>query len=448
MSYIKINKPCLQVLFIFVLLFLNSSLAKDCLARIYIDINSPSVKKFKIAIPEFKNLGSPQDHPELAAQFSDIIANDLDLSGYFLPMEKEAFLSEKKEGLTLEEINFKNWSLIGAELLLKGGYTCIGSHVEVVARLYDVFWGKQIMGKRLLGQIKDHRRLMHRLGNEIIRALTGQDGIFLTKLAFVSNGTGHKEIYVSDFDGHNIVRLTFDKSIAMSPRLSPDGTRLLYNSYRDGWPVLYLRDLATGISKRLSGRKGLNIGASWSPDGKKVALTLSIKGNPDIFLIDTNGKIMKRLTSYWGIDVSPCFSPDGNKIAFVSNRSGSPQIYIKDLLTGKEQRLTYEGNYNTSPSWSRLNRIAYSSMEQGSFQICTISAEGGQPVTLTHNSGNNEDPCWSIDGRYIVFSSNRRGNYHLYIMTANGSNQRQITFMKGDQTAPSWGPEFSLTPGF
>jgi len=158
-----------------------------------------------------------------------------------------------------------------------------------------------------------------------------------------------------------------------------------------------------------------------------VALTLSIKGNPDIFLIDLDGRILERLTSHWGIDVSPSFSPDGKKMAFVSNRS----------------RLTFDGNYNTSPSWSRLNRIVYTSMNHGSFDIFTIDPEGGEPRQLTENQGNNEDPCWSPDGRYIVFSSNRLGRYHLYIMTANGQNQRRITRGKGHQSAPSWGPPLS-----
>ncbi len=412
-------------------------------ARIYIDINSPSISKFKVAVADFRNLGQQNDHPELGQKFAEVISHDLDLSGYFSPIDKKAFLADENEGITLEEINFKNWSVIGAELLVKGGYTVIGNHVEVIARLFDTYWGKQVMGKRFLGQVANYRWLAHRLSNEIIRILTGQDGMFLTRLAYVDTSTGNKEIRISDYDGHNSRAVTSDNSIALSPRISPDGTHIIYSSYKDGRPKLYLRDLRSGVTKVLSERKGLNIGASWTPDGKQIALTLSIKGNPDIFLIDLNGRILKRLTSNWGIDVSPSFSPDGKMMAFVSNRSGSPQIYIKDLANGKSRRLTFEGNYNTSPSWSRLNRIVYTSMNHGSFDIFTIDPEGGEPNQLTGESGNNEDPCWSPDGRYIVFSSNRLGKYHLYIMTINGQNQRRITGRKGEQTAPSWGPGLS-----
>ena len=168
---------------------------------------------------------------------------------------------------------------------------------------------------------------------------------------------------------------------------------------------------------------------------------MSHNGNPDIFTIDLKGKILKQLVKHWGIDVSPAFSPNGDKIAFVSNRSGSPQIYILDIGSGRVERLTYEGRYNTSPSWSSRNQIAFTSMKEGRFDICTMDAVGGRLRRLTENGGNNEDPCWSPDGRYIMFSSNREGRYHIYIMNANGQNQRRITSKKGEQTSPSWAPE-------
>ncbi|HDZ24557.1 MAG TPA: Tol-Pal system beta propeller repeat protein TolB [Desulfobacteraceae bacterium] len=405
--------------------------------RIYIDINAPSIRKFNIAIPDFRKLKGGGKCDQLSTKLSAVITNDLDLSGFFSPMDKASFIDEISP-LTREDIRFKNWSVIGAELLLTGGYTCIGSRLEVEIRLFDVFLGKQILGKRALGEAKDYRYIMHRLGNEIIRILTGHDGMFLTKLAFVGNGTGHKEIYACDFDGHNVRRITADKSIALLPRWSPDGKGLLYNSYREGGPMLYFKNFRNGYVRRISGRKGLNIGAAWMPGGKRLALTLSYRGNPDIFVIDLQGKILKRLTRHWGIDVSPSFSPDGKKVAFVSNRSGSPQIYIMDLVKGTEERLTFEGKYNTSPAWSSLNRIAFTSLNHGHYNIVTIDPSGGQTRQLTEDQGNNEDPCWSPDGHYLAFSSNREGRYHLYIMTASGQNQRRVTSLKGDQTAPSW----------
>jgi TolB protein len=171
-----------------------------------------------------------------------------------------------------------------------------------------------------------------------------------------------------------------------------------------------------------------------------MALTLSEGDNQDICTIDLNGKVINRVTSHSGINVSPAFSPDGSKIAFVSNRSGSPQIYVRDPSQGTDERISFNGNYNTSPSWSRLNRIAFCGMYEGNFEIFTIDPDGRNLRRLTENQGNNEDPCWSPDGRYIVFSSSREGGFHLYLMNANGQNQRRVTFLKGQETSPSWSP--------
>ena len=412
-------------------------------ARIYIDINSPSVPKFNIAIPDFKNLGEDNKHSTLSTELPGVMGNDLDLSGYFNPLDKASFLEEKSGPLKGKDINFKDWSVIGAELLLKGGYVCVGKRLEVEIRLFDVFRGKQILGKRALGKLDEYRHLMHRLSNEIILKLTGHKGIFLTRLAFVGTATGEREIYACDYDGHNVRPLTNDKSIALLPRWSPDGKKIVYNSYKkkNSGPMLYLRDLVTGNLRRLSGRSGLNIGACWAPDGKELALTMSHEGNPDIFTIDLQGKILKQLVKHWGIDVSPAFSPDATRLAFVSNRSGSPQIYLMEISSGRVDRLTYEGKYNTSPAWSSLNRIVFVGKTDGNFDVFTLEPDGGRTKRLTANTGNNEDPCWSPDGRYIAFSSDRTGQYHIYIMNANGRTQRRVTFEKGKQTSPSWGPE-------
>lgn len=421
--------------------------------RIFIDINSPSIQKINIAIPDFKDYSDSKKNPELAGAFPKVISNDLDLSGFFIPMEKSSFLDEDGPYLTADSIRFRNWSLIGTDLLLKGGYACIGRSLEAEVRLYDAFRGQQILGKKFLGKIDDYRVLCHRIGNEIIMAVTGYKGLFLSRFAFVNRLIGDnkipsKEIFVCDFDGQNMEQVTFDGGIALLPRWSPKGDSIVYNSIKEGGTILYSKTLSSGKIRVISGRRGLNMGACWISDGKKLALALSNNDNPDIYVIDLQGKILKRLTSHWGIDVSPTFSPDETKMAFISDRSGSPQVYVKDLKTGNEERLTFpdteyftfESKYNSSPDWSARNQIAFSGDSDSGRDIYTVNPDGKSLKRLTRDTGNNEDPCWSPDGRYIVFSSDRDGGFHLYIMNANGQNQRRISFNKGEQTAPSWAP--------
>jgi TolB protein len=411
-------------------------------AKISIDINSPSIQRIQIAIPDFKNMTALKGHPELATDLPKVIAGDLDLSGYFVSMDKNAFIDKDGSSLTPESIYFKNWTVIGAELLLKAGYTSIGANnIEVEIRLYDTFLGKEVLGKKFLGKLDSTRTLMHRISNEIIYAITGTKGMFLSRFVFVNNSTGNKEIYLCDFDGQNVEQLTSYKSISLLPRWSPKGDSIVFNSYKDGGLMLYLMDISSRSVRNISGRGGVNIGACWLSDGNRLASSISKNGNRDIFTIDMAGNITEQLTNHWADDISPSFSPDGSKMAFVSNRSGNPQIYVKDFLTGNEERITFDLNYCTSPVWSQSNRIAFSVMDGGNFDIYLINPDGSNLKKLTEASGNNEDPCWSPDGRYLVFSSSRDGGgYHLYIMNSNGQNQRRITFLKGEDTAPNWLP--------
>jgi TolB protein len=403
--------------------------------QISIEIDRFSTKKFNIAIPDFANLNGDETYPELSTALPKVVSNDLDLSGYFTPMDKAAFL-ETADG-TLSPDN-RSWSAIGADFRLMAKYSVIGRNLEVEARLYDVFSGRQIIGRRFLGKVEAYRALMHRIGNEIMYSVIGRKGMFLTKLAFVSTSTGHKEVYIADYDGYNVEQVTFDESIALFPRWSPLGDKIVYYSYKKDTPMLYVTNHTSKKVQTLLDRKGVYSGASWAPDGKSLAFTLSQEGDSNIYTIDLNRKTVKRVTGRGGINTSATFSPDGKKIAFVSNRSGSPQIYVRTLESGREERLTFQGNYNQSPSWSSLDRIAFSSYEEGRYNIYTMDSNGRNLKKLTQDQGDSEDPCWSPDGRYIVFSSNRTGEYHLYIMNENGQNQRRITFMKGVQRYPSW----------
>ncbi|MBA4393850.1 MAG: Tol-Pal system beta propeller repeat protein TolB [Desulfobacca sp.] len=403
-------------------------------ARVYLDIDSPTVKRIPIVIPEIKNQGTSE--PSLGNEASALLMHDIDFTGYFKIIDPRGFLGRSDEP---GRIDFNAWALTGADLLVKGSYQIEGTQLRLELRLYDLPQGRQLLGKEYLISSRDYKKPIHRFAEEILFLLTGEHGFFQTKIAFVSTGTGKKEIYSADFDGNNFQRLTHHNSIALTPRWSPRGNEIAYTSYKDGPPSLYLLHIPGLQSTKISNRPGVNITPAWFPDGESLAIALNYQGNSEILQLNRSGATIRKLTQSWGIDVSPSWSPDGKQMAFVSNRSGSPQIYLLNVDSREVRRLTFQGNYNVGPVWSpKGNLIAYAGRVGGQFQIFTISPSGGEPLRLT-TSGNNEAPDFSPDGRIIIFSSNRHGKSAIYAMNANGANQRRITFLSGEQFSPSWG---------
>ncbi|OGL46213.1 MAG: Tol-Pal system beta propeller repeat protein TolB [Candidatus Schekmanbacteria bacterium RBG_16_38_10] len=438
---IRIEKKITQIL-ILILVISFFVFNTEIWPKVYIDINAPSVKKFPIAISELKSLSNLPDEKKSGSAVRDTLSADLDFSGFFSIVDVKNFPSNyNEEGITGQEIDFKKWTFTGAELLIKGAILQKGDSVSVEMRLFDITQGQFITGKKYNGKTGDLRKIAHKFSNEILLKLSGTQGVFDTKIAFVSNETGNKEIYLMDYDGFNIYRLTSNKSINLAPNWSPDGKKLIYSSFKTNSQKLYLLDLMLFKETNLSDRKGLNLGGAWCRDNNRIAVTLSVKGNSDIFTMSPDGSNPKRLTDNFSIDVSPSWSPDGKWLAFTSSRSGTPQIYIMDSDGGSLRRLTFEGNYNASPCWSpKGDKIAFASQQNGLFDICIINIDGSDLKRFTYNSGNNESPSWSPDGRFIAFSSTRTGMSKIYIMNSNGSNQRLVGATKGNESNPSWSP--------
>jgi len=405
----------------------------------YIDISNPFLRKIPLAIPLFKNETGTAEEAQLSESSSDLLSTSLEFTGYFKILDRQAFLFDpQSDGILTPQINFANWTVIGAELLITGLYEENNGKIAMELRLFDTFKGRRILGKKYSGQRADQRRIIHRFCSEVIQYLTGSRGVFASKIAFVSTGSGNKEIYSCEFDGYNPQQLTRNHAITLFPAWSSNGRYLAYTSYKQGKPDLFIKNLAE-MQEISIAKKGLNITPAWVPGKFELAATLSFSGDQEIYLLTGSGKIIKRLTNMQGSDISPAWSPASKKLAFVSNRSGNPQIYIQNMDSGKVRRLTYEGNYNTQPNWSpRGDKIAYASFGDNHHNIFVIDVEGRQPIQLTYESGDNEAPSWSPDGSLIVFSSTREGPSRLYVMTASGTDQRRLLVLSGEQTNPKW----------
>jgi TolB protein len=434
------KKYVFTLFFFFTSLFIGG-LQSTAVAKVYIDIDAPGFQQFPIAVSDFQ-IKNPQ--PGKSSDFSTAIAdnirNYLNLSGIFNILDKKSFLDGVEPGLP-ETIRFSDWAIIGADFLLRGDIAVNEKDAAVESRLYDITRGQMLFNKKYAGKIEDLSAMARSIAADILLALTGDEGDFNTKIAFVVKKKAGSDIYTINYDASGMINLTNHRNIVMAPRWSPDGQYLAFTSYRGGRPEVYLRYLKTGKEKKVSSFNGLNLCGSFSPDSRKLLLTLSKDNNEEIYILDIDTMALKRLTHSYSIDVSPAWSPDGKKIAFVSNRSGSPQIFTMDTDGNNIKRITFEGNYNTSPSWSpRGGRIAYEGLINHRYQIFSVDEEGNNLIQLTFDDADNEYPSWSPSGRQIVFSSEQSSKSRINIMNSNGLNTRVLKESKDHLAMPAWSP--------
>lgn len=397
----------------------------------YLDITSSDTRRINIAIPWFVNNAQPASLQVYGQKLADTLGKALTFHGIFSIIPPEQY------GKTQNA----NWKSQGADFVVLGSYNLSSKGVQMEIRLLDVAGGDMLMGKRYKGSKNHEQKMLFKFTDSVIKEMTGQNGIASSKIAFVSDKNGFKEVYTTDILGNGTKQITRHKNLVVSPRFLPGGRYLTYTSYHSGNPNLYITDLNQSKTTRpISRRKGMNLAPAWSPDGKEMILTLSKDGNPDLFMCNRKGKIIKQLTRRSGINVSPSWSPDGKQIAFVSDRSGRPQIYTMQLDSGKVQRITFKGHENAEPSWSpNGDLIAYSSLINNSYQIFTISARPtNNPRQITTGAGHHESPSWSPDGKQILFSYRSGRSQKIYAILKNGNHMRQLFDIKGNQTYPQW----------
>lgn len=407
--------------------------------EVSVEITGSGRHLIKIAVTPFvaQSMSSDQMQMELAT----VLQNDLRISGFFdtLDADREQIRAIHAKDLTSGEVQFQQWADFGARLLVKGIYEQQGGKLKIECRVYDTLGGDFILGKRYESDVMQVRRVMHRFADEIILKMTGESGMSSSKLVFTSTRSGHRELYQIDFDGANLTRLTEDRSLIISPAVSPDGQKICYTSYKDNNPDLYLMYVESQKTDVLAMHPGLNFAAAWAPDNQTLALTLSKDGNPELYLLDILSKQETRLTKNQWNDVSPAWSPDGTEIVYTADNIGAPQLYIMERAGGNPRRLTFRGAYNVSPAWSPTGElISFTSSMDGNFNIYTVQPNGDNLQQLTQNAGNNEEPAWSPDGRYIAFQSTRDGASSIFVMNADGTNQRRVTDGKGADFSPDW----------
>lgn len=404
--------------------------------EVHLSISKGFGEKLSIALPLFECSGPGVADP---SDMRDVLTFDLSVSGYFMPLENRDFVDETEaDDRSLGRIKFQEWIALGAELLVKGVCDVSGEELSIEAVVYDVEQGTAIFGRRYTGEPGRWREAVHRLSDDIVRQLTGEPGIASTKIAYVSNVTGIKEIYVMDYDGANRSRVTRSETMALYPDWFPGGERLIYTAYSGRRQEVKSTGLRGGTST-ISSFPGLNAFGAVSPGGDEVVLSLSRDGNPEIYRLAIDGTRPRRLTFGRSTESSPCWSPDARRIAFVSDRSGSPQIYLMSAAGGTAERITFQGRYNTSPDWSpKGDLLVFTSQVDGVYQICTVDVETKVITRLTTGPSAKEDPSWAPDGRHVVYSVRSGGRSDLYMLDIYELEPVRLTGGSGDHLSPAW----------
>jgi TolB protein len=404
----------------------------------------------RIAVTTFPAQSSDPDLTSLTNEFNQVLGNDLANAGIFQVVSKSLY--PLKTPSNPGEVVFDQWTNapISTQYLVFGNTANINGNLVVIGYLYDVRnpGSPEVIAKRFIATLNEvsTRDTAHTFANEIIKALGGGiPGINLTQIAFVSNRTGHDEIWVMDYDGFNQHPITSYGSLALTPRWSPDDTKLAFTSYASGNPEIAIYSFLTHHLIPFPHYRGLNTTPAWSPDGKKIAFCSSMSGSPEIYVSNADGSGLQRLTFGPGsstTNINPAWNPKtGNELAFVSDRSGTPQIYAMNADGTNLRRLLTAGGDADAPSWSPDGlsiAFTWAVVETGAFDIYVMNLANGQITQLTHNAGSNDRPWWAPDGRHIIFESSRNGKREIWMMLANGTDQHRLT-----EDDANWDPSWS-----
>ncbi|MCA9754556.1 MAG: PD40 domain-containing protein [Candidatus Eisenbacteria bacterium] len=378
-----------------------------------------------------------------------ILVRDFTYDG---PPRKLLARGEAPEEIVVQDLEFSDYFDVSRE----GGRVSSQSHDAVV-------WGRVVerFGKVVLqGQIIDaengdliyqndyplgdppDRWALHAFSDDVVLYLTGEKGVSSTRIAFVGTATGSKEIYLIDYDGARLSRLTTLGSISLSPAWSPNGKSIAFMTYASGNPDLVIMDVGGSDVRALSRRQGLNSAPAYHPKGNKVIATLSFEGNSELYTMNAEGGELRRITfDTNSIETSAAYSPTGDQIAFISDRTGQPQVYVMDQDGSNVRRISHLNGFCDSPDWSPNGEwISFVARIDGVFDVFIVRPDGSGGKRLTANEGNHENPAWAPDSRHLVYAKTYGGERRLFVMAANGQGKRQLTWSQGDQYNPAWSP--------
>lgn len=414
-------------------LILLAALSFPALAQLRIEVIGAGATQIPVAIVPF------QAEAGLAQQLTPVVAADLERSGLFRLIDAGGVNPVPHEP---EQVDYAQWRARGAEALVIGSVVKApdGRH-EIRFRVLDVTRQTQLTGYAYFAADSQLRLTAHKIADMVYERLTGDPGVFATRIAYVVKRGARFELHVADADGHGSQSILSSDEPIISPAWAPDGSRLAYVSFEQKKPIVYVQSLITGGRRAVAGFYGSNSSPAWSPDGRRLAVTLTRDGGSQIYLINADGSgAPQRITRSSAIDTEANFSPDGQSILFTSDRGGGPQIYRMPAEGGPAQRVTFEGNYNVSPRHSPDGKsFTFIQRANGRFNVGIYDIATRQLQILT-DGGIDESPTFAPNGKMILYASRTRGRGILASVSSDGRTKYRLTADTGDVREPAWGP--------
>ncbi|HZV98802.1 MAG TPA: Tol-Pal system beta propeller repeat protein TolB [Methylophilaceae bacterium] len=399
-----------------------------------IEIVGGAAQQIPIAVVPFSTATTAQQE-----NIATIIGADLRRSGLFRVLETRGVANQPND---ISQVKYSDWAAIQAQALTIGSVESLpGNRLKVSFRLLDVFKQSQLAGLEYNITPAQLRNTAHRIADVIYQKLTGEPGIFATRITYVTKVGNRYSLQVADADGYNPQTIVSSNEPIISPAWSPDGTKLAYVSFEKKKPIIFVQSLISGQRTVLANFKGNNSAPSWSPDGRKLAIVLTHAANSQVYTINSDGTGLQQLTRSGAIDTEPVWSPDGKWIYFTSDRGGSPQIYRASSVGGDAQRVTFEGAYNVSPRFSPDGKaLAYIRQEQGRFRVALQELASSQ-VQLLSDGPQDESPSFAPNGRLILYATSGGGaKGSLAAVSADGRVKQRLSETGGDVREPAWGP--------
>jgi TolB protein len=406
------------------------SFAPPLLAQFRVEVSGVGLTQLPIAVAEFR--GDAQAPQKIGA----IVKADLERSGLFRAVDTGGAVADESTRPDLAQ-----WRQKGADSLVTGSVTALADgRFDVRLRLWDVVRGQDLGGQSYAVAASDLRLSAHRIADFVYEKLTGEKGIFSTRIAYVTKTASRFTLWVADSDGEGAQSALASPEPIISPSWSPNGQQLAYVSFESRKPVIYSHDVASGKRRLLANFRGSNSAPAWSPDGSKIVATLSKDSGSQLYVLNANGGEPQRLTQTQSIDTEPAFSADGKSIYFVSDRGGAPQIYKMGSDGGGANRVTFSGTYNISPAVSPDGRwLAYISRVGGAFKLQVMDIASGNATQITETTAD-ESPSFAPNSRLLVYATRDQGREALMTSTLDGKIKARLAGASGDIREPDWGP--------